>query len=419
MSDLVKISDIRLDLGTQMRAFMRSELIQEYKTILDDEGDLDAITLFDDGMMKICVDGFHRIETYKLANRTEIPAEIKQGTLQEAILFAAGVNTKHGARRTLEDKWSTVRKILAYPEWSILSNRWLALKCGVSITFIGRVREQVEGEEADPPWPPLDSEVEVRPEDSELPSESENSVSQATVDTQDSLLPENKSDNPLSTWTVDSEESKPSQEDSAPQNNQVSKMDTNSTDTTNTTKTQNSIPTKTSPKQIITPPPVQKTQRIGLDGRTYTINKPDRGNKPSKAPQPPPDAGDAWEPPVTPQEQQKDAEVTSAANTNRDTLGYPIPKELKDIFADKTLSESNQVLKLLLQKVRSNQVLYPYIPLALFTDLVNGLTSMLDKAQPHCVHQKCSGVGCEECRTCGYLTQWRLEELQSVPNISE
>lgn len=91
---------------------------------------------------------FHR---YRAADRAAIPAEVREGTQRDAILFACGANTAHGLRRTNEDKRKAVGLLLADAEWSKWSDREIARQCSVGVMTVGRVRAEHLSQGTDSP----------------------------------------------------------------------------------------------------------------------------------------------------------------------------------------------------------------------------------------------------------------------------
>jgi hypothetical protein len=98
------------------------------------------VVLFFDGTTYWMADGFHRARARERAGFNDIPAEIREGGVRDALLYSAGCNTTHGLRRTKEDKLAAVKALLADPEWAKNSGTWIADACGVSHTFVDIVR---------------------------------------------------------------------------------------------------------------------------------------------------------------------------------------------------------------------------------------------------------------------------------------
>lgn len=78
-----------------------------------------------------------------MAGRKQIPVEIRDGELRDAIRYALSANSSHGLRRSNADKRNAVLVALADPEWAQLSDRQIADLCGVSQPFVGRIRKEL------------------------------------------------------------------------------------------------------------------------------------------------------------------------------------------------------------------------------------------------------------------------------------
>lgn len=136
------IDVIRQDGGTQPRAAIQDEWINDYAEDMRAGAAFPAIDVFFDGSDYWLADGFHRIGAALAASRTEIEAKIHQGTRRDAVLFSVGANGQHGHRRTNDDKRRAVDVLLNDPEWSKWSDREIARQCGVTHPFVSQRRAQ-------------------------------------------------------------------------------------------------------------------------------------------------------------------------------------------------------------------------------------------------------------------------------------
>lgn len=134
---------IRTDGGTQTRAALDQDVINQYADDMLNEVTFPPIVVFHDGKEYWCADGFHRIGASKKAGFTEIDAEIKQGTRRDAILYSVGANTTHGLRRTNADKRRAVTLLLEDNEWKKWSDRKIAEKCGVGNRMVSDMRRSL------------------------------------------------------------------------------------------------------------------------------------------------------------------------------------------------------------------------------------------------------------------------------------
>lgn len=141
----INIADVRVNGGTQSRAAIDRGVVSEYADAIKGGATFPPITVYFDGVSYWLADGFHRYEAYALAQVYDAPADIRQGTQRDAILFSVGANASHGLRRTNDDKRRAVQTLLNDPEWSAWSDREVARACGVSHTFVAGQRGAVTG----------------------------------------------------------------------------------------------------------------------------------------------------------------------------------------------------------------------------------------------------------------------------------
>jgi ParB-like chromosome segregation protein Spo0J len=137
--ETIEIKKIRTDAGTQSRVEISEELVQEYFETIEDEGDLPPVVVFFDGISYYLADGFHRVMAYQRATREYVEAQVKGGTLRDAIKYSLSANAEHGLRRTHEDKRKAVLIALDDLEWSELPAREIARMCKVSHTFVNKI----------------------------------------------------------------------------------------------------------------------------------------------------------------------------------------------------------------------------------------------------------------------------------------
>ncbi len=150
MPELLTLSKIRLDGGTQSRAQLSEETIAEYAEKVEL---LPAAVVFHDGTDYWLADGFHRYRAFERAGRKRMPVEIQQGNQRDAILFSVGANSAHGLRRTNADKRRAVELLLRDAEWSKKSDRWIAEKCGVHHKTVADHRSQLAESASSKPKP--------------------------------------------------------------------------------------------------------------------------------------------------------------------------------------------------------------------------------------------------------------------------
>ena len=118
--------------------------IDEYAEAMDAGASFPAVVVFEDHISNLLWlgDGFHRVAAAEACGKKNIKAEIREGGLREARLFAIGANVTHGVRRSNADKRLAVSLILDDPEWSAWGNREIARVTGVSEFLVRDMREE-------------------------------------------------------------------------------------------------------------------------------------------------------------------------------------------------------------------------------------------------------------------------------------
>lgn len=138
---LLAIAEIRQDGGTQPRGEISSDLVTEYITAILDGAKFPPVVVFYDGSDYWLADGFHRVRAYASAGMP-VPADVRQGTQRDAVLFSLGANATHGQRRTNADKRRAVLRALDDAEWKQWSDREIARRCAVSQPFVSSLRSE-------------------------------------------------------------------------------------------------------------------------------------------------------------------------------------------------------------------------------------------------------------------------------------
>lgn len=141
----LEIDHLVIDRNFQPRVGLNKDVASEYASILEDGGHLPPISVVKCGAQLIVVDGFHRIQAYRIMGRDRIEAEVIEGDLDTARRLMLGANRTHGLRRSREDKVRTVQLALQDFELSTLSDCDIAKLCGVSNTFVSHVRMKILG----------------------------------------------------------------------------------------------------------------------------------------------------------------------------------------------------------------------------------------------------------------------------------
>lgn len=137
------LDQIRTDGGTQSRASLDDEHVRALADDIEAGSELPPVVAFYDGRDHWLADGFHRVRAYYEAGRSEVPADVRQGTVRDAVLFSVGANAQHGLRRSNADKRRAVEVLLRDEEWRRWSDRKIAEACGVGYSLVSDVRAQL------------------------------------------------------------------------------------------------------------------------------------------------------------------------------------------------------------------------------------------------------------------------------------
>ncbi len=150
MQETVILDDIRTDGGTQPREYLNELVLSEYAESMTSGTVFPPVVIFFDGSHYWLADGFHRFFAAKKCGAQDIVADVQQGTRRDARLYAVGANAAHGLRRTNADKRRAALTLLQDEEWQRWSNREIARQCGVTHTFVAKLRRELLGEPSPP-----------------------------------------------------------------------------------------------------------------------------------------------------------------------------------------------------------------------------------------------------------------------------
>lgn len=151
----IELSEIVIDAGTQQREIINVEIVSEYAEDIKCGAKFPPVVVFSDGVNYYLVDGFHRRHAYASLEIPTIEAEVHDGTVRDAILFSAGVNSNHGIRPTNADKRKSVLMLLADQEWSEWSDNKISKHCHVTQPFVSKLRKSLITVIKNPPKPAL------------------------------------------------------------------------------------------------------------------------------------------------------------------------------------------------------------------------------------------------------------------------
>lgn len=145
-SRTVPIAEIERDPEINCRSGgVNEKLAVEYSDALKAGAKFPAVIVFrDESGKRWLADGFHRARAHEIAGIDEIAVDERQGDRRAALLYAAGANAGHGARRTNADKRRAVAALLADLEWAAWSDQIIGERCGVSQPFVSSLRRSTQ-----------------------------------------------------------------------------------------------------------------------------------------------------------------------------------------------------------------------------------------------------------------------------------
>lgn len=151
----VPLAKIRTDGGTQMRAALDEDTVEQYMEAMRAHGgwgEFPAAVIYYDGSQYWLADGFHRVEALRRLDAMEVNvlADVRSGERRDAILHAASANSTHGLRRTHADKRRSVETLLRDSDWSSWSDREIARRCAVGHQLVARVRAELASLDENP-----------------------------------------------------------------------------------------------------------------------------------------------------------------------------------------------------------------------------------------------------------------------------
>ena len=143
VSLIPKLSDLRLDGGTQPHIELNQDVIAEYVELLCNGIKFPPITVYFDGVNYWLADGFHRYWA-ALEAKVELEINIINGNQRDAILHSVGANATHGLHRSNQDKRKAVVTLLEDNEWcqwsdafgSVFDLRAIARQCQVRLSLV-------------------------------------------------------------------------------------------------------------------------------------------------------------------------------------------------------------------------------------------------------------------------------------------
>jgi len=137
---MVKLSDVRIDGGTQFRDQINQDVVRDYAEKMREGVEFPAVRATFDGSTYWLYDGFHRYFASLDVGFKEMAVDYKPGTQEDAQDLALSANSNHGLQRNNATKRKCVETALSMPRHAAKSNVQIAKLCHVSDTFVAAVR---------------------------------------------------------------------------------------------------------------------------------------------------------------------------------------------------------------------------------------------------------------------------------------
>jgi len=137
------LKKIRLDGGTQTRARIREDVIEEYAEDMASGAPFPPLVVFHDGRDYWLGDGFHRWGAAMKLQLAAIECEVRQGALADAQWYSFSANKANGMRRTNDDKVRAVKAALRHSKGQ-RPDREIARHVGVTQPMVGKYRAELE-----------------------------------------------------------------------------------------------------------------------------------------------------------------------------------------------------------------------------------------------------------------------------------
>lgn len=149
----VALKKLRLDGDTQPRTTIDDDVVAEYAAAYKAKAKIPPLVVFFDGVDRWLADGFHRWHGATSVGIKSTPCDVRKGTREDARWFSYSANQTHGLRRSNADKVKAVKAAIKHPKATGMTDVKLASHVGVSGSFVGKIRKQLEDARETPSRP--------------------------------------------------------------------------------------------------------------------------------------------------------------------------------------------------------------------------------------------------------------------------
>jgi len=136
--EAIALNEIEMNPAVNIREQLDEETIQWYMTILDD---LPPIVVYHWNGTKLLADGFHRYAAAERLGRKQIATEVREGSREDAWIYAAVANFRHGRNLSLMERDRAIERVATLkPDWI---DQQVADEFGVKRKVVERARHAI------------------------------------------------------------------------------------------------------------------------------------------------------------------------------------------------------------------------------------------------------------------------------------
>lgn len=146
----VEVARLVLDERCQQRSIFEAEWVADAVAFLESGGKFsEPIVVVYDGAHYYVADGFVRTRAFLQHGVKYTEADVKRGSLRDAVEWSCGANVAHGNRRKPADIRKAVVRLLSEDDWGRPSDQRIAAICKVPLATVQRIKaEMIEEAEA-------------------------------------------------------------------------------------------------------------------------------------------------------------------------------------------------------------------------------------------------------------------------------
>jgi uncharacterized ParB-like nuclease family protein len=139
----INVADIVATKAMMMRQGLNKATITKYAKAMADGAVFPPIVIFEVDGQLILADGYHRHAAYQKLGIEKIAADVRMGTMDDALLAAVRADAHDGLKRTPADKEKAVRALLSSARWREMSDREIGREANVSQPYVSKLRKSI------------------------------------------------------------------------------------------------------------------------------------------------------------------------------------------------------------------------------------------------------------------------------------